>query len=225
MEQLFWIGIITLNIKIFVLVYFVLYVSRKIKNKQSAKKYTKAKKALKITPIIYVVLMIIGYFILTKPQEKIKPTDNTIIVLGNPATKDGKPSYMMKVRLNKALDVYNKQNIFTIIVSGSSAHNKFIEAEVMKQYLIEKGVAPNKIITEPKAKNTYENAQYSVQILDSLHLKRPIIVTSHPHALRSEKMFSYFIKDFVIHTPQPTFWEFVKKFPIYMFETVLYFMK
>lgn len=224
MEQLLWLSVLAINLKLFILVFLVLYIKKRLKKQVALrKKYATHKKAFWLTPVVYLCLMAIAYFIFNKSEGVALETNNTIIVLGNPATEDGKPSLILKSRLDHALKVYNQLDVATIIVTGGAVHNEFVEAEVMKNYLAEHNVPAQKIIVEANARNTYENAQFSSKIVDSLQLKRPIIVTSHPHRMRSEKMFSNFISDVVFRTPKPSFFKFLKYFPIYMYETSLIF--
>lgn len=120
----------------------------------------------------------------------------TMIVLGFPANADGSPSRLLKYRLDRALGVYKKEKISNIIVTGGAVQNRYAEADVMKQYLIEKGIKPEKIIAETRANSTFGNAYYSSKILRKLNSTNPIIVTSEEHEERAGKTFSIFISEF-----------------------------
>jgi uncharacterized SAM-binding protein YcdF (DUF218 family) len=52
--------------------------------------------------------------------------------------------------------------------------------------MISLGIDSNKIIIDPKARNTYENAVYTKHLLDSLKIKDPVcLITSAAHMNRS----------------------------------------
>lgn len=120
----------------------------------------------------------------------------TLIVLGFPATSEGSPSPLLKYRLDKALDLYRRLNIGTIIVTGGAVQNRFAEADVMKEYLIGKGVPAQTIITEKRAGSTFGNAYYSSKLLKEFNLKNPIIVTSEEHEARAKWTFKLYLNNF-----------------------------
>mgnify|MGYP002764644475 CR=1 FL=1 len=98
------------------------------------------------------------------------------ITLGNRINDDGSLTKMMIKRLEMTYELY-KQNFFDkIIVSGGVANPKVnaSEADMMKKYLINKGVPENIIYEENKSDSTYENALFSVPI--AIDLKADVIV-------------------------------------------------
>jgi uncharacterized SAM-binding protein YcdF (DUF218 family) len=76
-----------------------------------------------------------------------------------------------------------------VILSGGSSsiiNHVYYEAIEARKYMISLGVDSNKIIIDPKARNTYENAVYTKHLLDSLGIKDPIcLITSAGHMNRS----------------------------------------
>ncbi|MGX4599762.1 YdcF family protein [Faecalimicrobium sp. JNUCC 81] len=108
-----------------------------------------------------------------------------LVVLG--AAINGKEvSKTLKVRLDKALEYYNKNKEIKIIVSGGQGKDEVIsEAEAMYRYLIDKGADSKKIIKEDKSTTTFENIVYSKQILKGKTKEKILIVTNDYHLLRS----------------------------------------
>ena len=96
----------------------------------------------------------------TKDIDKVDNID-TMIVLG--AKVNGtEVSKTLKLRLDKAIEYYNKHKDINIIVSGGQGNNEGItEALAMKNYLVSNGVNINNIIEENKATTTLENIMYS----------------------------------------------------------------
>ncbi len=126
-----------------------------------------------------------------KNNSAIKDFD-VIIVLGNPATVDCKPSSIMKNRVDKGIELFNLGYAEKILFTGSSVRNNCTEADVMAAYAISKGIPKSSIIKEQRAQNTYQNAYYSVAQMNILNFTTAAIVTSQPHVKRSCAVFSEF---------------------------------
>lgn len=87
------------------------------------------------------------------------------------------PSLSLTERLDKALELYEKNPRAYVIVSGGKGRGEDIsEAECMKQYLIEHGVGGSAIICEDKSTNTRENVQYTKKLLEDMGLEKLKIV-------------------------------------------------
>ena len=125
--------------------------------------------------------------------ENITNIDNidTMIVLG--AKLDGdKVSNTLKLRLDKAIEYYNKHKDINIIVSGGKTNSSDIsEALAMENYLIANGVNKKNIIKEDKATSTLENIIYSKKILEDINYNgKVLIVTSDFHLFRGRLIAS-----------------------------------
>lgn len=97
-------------------------------------------------------------------------------------------------RLVQALSLYHKGKVKKIMISGDSGHvsdRGLHEAKQMKELLLLWNVPEEDIITEEISKNTYENAKYSVRILnrDYPQFSSFILVTSGIHMKRSLACF------------------------------------
>ena len=125
--------------------------------------------------------------------ENITNIDNidTMIVLGSRLDGD-KVSNTLKLRLDKAIEYYNKHKNINIIVSGGKTNNLDIsEALAMENYLIANGVNKNNIIKEDKATSTLENIIYSKKILEDINYNgKVLIVTSDFHLFRGRLIAS-----------------------------------
>ena len=119
-----------------------------------------------------------------------KSTYDVIIVLGSPATDNCSPSPIMLQRVNKGLELLNKGIAPKIIFTGNSVANDCVEAEVMAKYALSKGICDSIIYVEPQAMNTYQNAFYSVEIMNNHNFKSAAIVTSEFHIKRASAIFS-----------------------------------
>lgn len=92
-------------------------------------------------------------------------------------------------RLWQALWLYKQGKVKKIILSGGEGRilkRGYTESESTRDFLIEIGFSTDDIIVETKSRNTFENIQYSKQILDSLQHSEPILlVTSATHLPRA----------------------------------------
>lgn len=105
------------------------------------------------------------------------------VILGNRLNDDGSMSEILKKRLEMALRLNALFEPSKIIVSGGVANPlaKLSEAEVMRDYLVENGVAVDKIVVEDKSMTTKQNAEFSVPIAAKLGAKQILLCTSIEH--------------------------------------------
>lgn len=97
-------------------------------------------------------------------------------------------------RLFQAVELYKKGKIEKIFLTGgpgSMLSSDHYESEYLKNYLLGIGVADSVVVVEKKSRNTYENAAFTVHVLDSLHATKPscILITSAFHMRRSVACF------------------------------------
>lgn len=104
-----------------------------------------------------------------------------VLVLGA-GVRDGRPSKMLKDRLDKVLDIYNYNSDITIIVSGDSVSPLYDETSVMMKYLQEHNVKAENIIIDKYGVSTYDSI---VRIKEVVLNKKVIIVTQKYHLYRS----------------------------------------
>ena len=116
------------------------------------------------------------------------PDDNSlcIVVLGYQLNADGTMKDELIGRLETALDNADKYPNAYILVTGggtASANSSATEADCMAEWLIENGIAEDKVIIENMSKTTAENALFSYAILnrDYPEVSSIAIVTSDYH--------------------------------------------
>jgi uncharacterized SAM-binding protein YcdF (DUF218 family) len=147
---------------------------------------------------------------------------DTIIVLGYPATKEGKPSPIMRERVAKAVELFNSGYARNIICSGSNNKSKYVEAEVMKQYAISLGVPENCLIKEDKSLNTYRNIVNSIEVMKDKNWSTAIVVTSPWHIRRASYLLSKFHIIYLMKkTDYPKEYSIFYITLIYMFENYI----
>ncbi|WP_077852492.1 YdcF family protein [Clostridium felsineum] len=115
---------------------------------------------------------------------------DVIIILGFPALQDGKPSPIMRERVIKAVELFNKGYASNIICSGGGVYNKYIEADIMANFAESLGIPNSCLIKEGKSRNTYENIKNSIKIMEQRNWLSAMVVTSPWHIRRSNYFLS-----------------------------------
>ena len=110
----------------------------------------------------------------------------TLVVLGCKAHGD-QPSWMLSDRLKKAYSVLSQNpNIKCVVTGGQGDDEQYTEGYVMKKYLVEKGISPDRIYVEELSGNTEENLLYTKSLIKLNGLSENIvIVTDRFHELRA----------------------------------------
>lgn len=113
-----------------------------------------------------------------------EPGADVCIVLGAQIRESG-PSDVLQRRLDKAID-YLQQNPDTrVIVSGGKGGNEHIsEAQGMQDYLVARGIQPERIHMEDMSTDTWENLSFSAELLDK-DSDSVVIVTNNFHVFRA----------------------------------------
>src|SRR5438876_3858990 len=89
-------------------------------------------------------------------RDEAQPSD-AIVVLGA-AQYNGRPSPVLKARLDHAYELYEKGYAHAIITTGSYGPDpNFSEAQVGTKYLVQRGVDVTKIVTEASSGTTYDS--------------------------------------------------------------------
>lgn len=139
--------------------------------------------ALFAISFVVVAAQITGY-LMTPP----KPDADAVIVLGA-AVRGRTPSLTLAARLDCAYD-YLVQNPETrvIVTGGQGPGEDVTEASAMKEYLVQKGIAPQRIYEEGRSTSTLENLQNAREILNSEFDENPrlVLVSSDYHLYRAQ---------------------------------------
>ena len=151
------------------------------------------KKMLKYGIIVIVVLIVlifgINFYVrlstkkqIIKESEYSKVSDiDCIIILGAGIWGD-KPSPMLEDRLLEGINLYQNNISDKIIVSGDHGRKEHDEVNIMKNYLIEKGIPSENIFMDHAGFSTYESIYRAKEIFQA---KKMVIVTQKYHLYRA----------------------------------------
>ncbi|GHB33820.1 hypothetical protein GCM10008106_13570 [Mongoliitalea lutea] len=148
--------------------------------------------------IINVVLLQWEYKIV--PMAEVPKHDFAIVLTGvvnlSKTTDDRTFFHKGADRITHTLQLYQDKKIDKILITGGQGFNPIndnTEAKLLKDFLLMAGVPQEAIIIEDKAKNTYQNAIFTKEILNELEILQEkssfILVTSAFHMKRAKACF------------------------------------
>ena len=113
---------------------------------------------------------------------------DAIVVLGA-AQYRGRPSPVLKARLDHALDLYRRELAPRIITTGGQGRGaEFSEGDVSREYLSEQGVPAEFITAETQGQSTMHSAAAVAEIMDRMELESCIVVSDGYHIHRIKRM-------------------------------------
>jgi uncharacterized SAM-binding protein YcdF (DUF218 family) len=102
-------------------------------------------------------------------------------------------SSRQKKRMEKGIELYNSGHLGLLITTGGKGSLFNCTSTPLgtrcKQYLVERGIPPEHIISETQSKNTVENAKNTREILKEKNIHSAVIITSADHMLRAKQIF------------------------------------
>lgn len=117
-----------------------------------------------------------------------KPLDDAgaVIVLGCQVNGET-PSVMLARRCDAALETLSDNSEAICVVSGGKGKGEDIsEAEAMRRYLTERGIAESRVIIEDRSTSTKENIEFTAELLEERGIDRAVIVTNDFHQYRAD---------------------------------------
>jgi uncharacterized SAM-binding protein YcdF (DUF218 family) len=120
-------------------------------------------------------------------RDEARPAD-VILVLGA-AEYRGRPSPVLRARLDHALELYRRSLAPRIMTTGGAGGDPvFTEGGVGQEYLSKKGVPSEAIIVENEGNSTVHSTALAGEIMKRMGLKSAIVVSDGYHIYRVKKM-------------------------------------
>ncbi len=121
-------------------------------------------------------------------SNEARPAD-AIVVFGA-AEYNGTPSPVFKARLDHAFDLEERGLARLVITTGGSGGDpNFTEAGVGRDYLIQKGMAAKRILSETHGETTLESVRAVAQLLKLRGKTTSIVVSDGFHLYRVKLLF------------------------------------
>jgi len=126
---------------------------------------------------------------LASRRDEAKPAQ-AIVVLGA-AQYNGRPSSILKARLDHAYDLYARKLAPLIVVTGGKQPGDvYTEAASSAAYLAEKGVPDDAILREVDGRNSWESLASASQFLKDRDIHSVLLVSDPFHSYRITAMAS-----------------------------------
>jgi uncharacterized SAM-binding protein YcdF (DUF218 family) len=157
------------------------------------KKFPKGTKAVRR---VFTVLLCIGLLVVGVTEALIihasfgdpKETVDYIVVLGAKVRPDG-PSVSLMDRIYAARDYLNEHpDVIAVVSGGKGADEPMTEAACMQEQLVKLGIDPDRIWMEDKATSTWENMQFTLNLIEEKTGSRPErlgVLSSEYHLFRA----------------------------------------
>ena len=124
--------------------------------------------------------------------DHVEGQPQTMIVLGCQVKPWG-PSVLLQDRLDKALAYLQEHDQITVIVSGGKGPDEPVsEAQCMRDYLVQHGIAEERIYMEDASHNTYANLTNSAALMETLGLEEEngvVLVSNGFHLTRARMLW------------------------------------
>lgn len=97
-----------------------------------------------------------------------------------------RPSTILAARLDVALQLYHTGKIRTVLVTGDGLARSHHETAVMRDYLLERGVPPDRVVEDPGGFDTYDSCvrarevhgvREMIVISQAFHVPRAIMIS------------------------------------------------
>lgn len=135
-------------------------------------------------------------------RDQAEPSD-AIVVLGA-AQYAGRPSPVLKARLDHAVELYRKRQApWLVLTGGRGTGDTTSEAAVGRRYALREGVPESAILLEGEGRTTTESLEAAAQIMRARGLRRAILVSDPFHMLRLKILATQFGMD-VLTSPTRT---------------------
>lgn len=109
---------------------------------------------------------------------------DAIVVLGA-AQYDGRPSPVLRARLDHALSLWARHLAPRLVLTGGMGDGDTTsEAAVGRRYAVKHGVPDSAILTETRGRTTAESMQRVAAMMDTIHGREVILVSDPFHMLR-----------------------------------------
>lgn len=172
--------------------------------------YTKARakvlRSIFITLSLYIFLFYTPFvWFLARPLTIAETPEKSdcIVVFAGGVGESGRAGEGYEERVQYAVELFNRGFAKEVIFSSGYAY-VYKEPLLMKALAISQGIPSDAVILEGKASNTYENVEFTKEILNAKGWRKIILVSSPYHMLRASLVFKRIAKDIrVVYSPIP----------------------
>ena len=116
------------------------------------------------------------------------PQKPVAIVFGAGLTRDGRPTTVLRDRVEAAAELYFTGKVEKILMSGDNRFSNYNEPGAMREYALELGIPDEAIVLDYAGKRTYDTCfrareifgiKDAILVTQSFHLPRALYVCNH----------------------------------------------
>ena len=145
---------------------------------------------LAVTVVLAFLAITAAHIVSAASQQEV-PHADAIVVFGA-AEYSGRPSPVLKARLDHALDLFHRGVAPVVITTGGAASDpKFSEGGVGKDYLMRHGIPERSLIAETQGRDTSESATRVGVIMHANGLHSCVAVSDAYHVFRIRKLLEH----------------------------------
>ncbi len=136
------------------------------------------------------IFLVCGFLMIRASSAGEKVEADAVIVLGA-AVHGDKVTWVLENRLDTAIHYLEAHPNAVCVVSGGQGPGETVtEASAMKKYMLERGIAAERVYTEEQAENTMENFAFSKPIIEEAAGAdaRVAFVTTNFHVYRAGRV-------------------------------------
>src|SRR4051812_22715924 len=146
--------------------------------------------ALIVVAVIALLIVTAVQVVRTASLQELHPAD-AIVVFGA-AEYSGRPSPVLRARLDHALDLFHRGVARVVITTGGAAGDPhFSEGGVGRDYLMRHGVPERSLIAETQGRDTSESAVRVAVIMRANNIHSCVAVSDAYHVFRIRKLLEH----------------------------------
>jgi uncharacterized SAM-binding protein YcdF (DUF218 family) len=144
--------------------------------------------------VVLFSLLLLGYLVyvarrIAKQSDLTEDHPADVIIVMGAAQYRGRPSPVLKARLNHALFLYLKGLApYVLTTGGAGGDPDYTEGEVGRAYLTELGVPSEHILVEPEGTTTAQSLDAAAEIMRRMDMHSCIVVSDGYHIYRSKRI-------------------------------------
>lgn len=143
------------------------------------------------------IVLLLGYLFVVARQiyhqsnvDEARAAD--VILIMGAAEYRGRPSPVLRARLEHALALYRRGLAPRIITTGGAGGDPvFTEGEVARAFLVRSGVPSEAILLEAEGESTMYSTAAAAEIMRRMNLRSCIVVSDGYHIFRVKKMLQF----------------------------------
>ncbi|RNL85598.1 SanA/YdcF family protein [Halostreptopolyspora alba] len=113
------------------------------------------------------------------------PERPVALVLGAGLADDGEPATLLSRRLDIAAELYDREKVRAVLVSGDNSHEGYNETDAMRDHLVEAGIPAAKVVGDYAGFSTWDSCARAKEVFG---VDAATVVTQEFHLPRAVRL-------------------------------------